>query len=347
MSPHPDGRSASLIASKILDRESVATYNLTIQAKNTEENKTALYMMKVVILDENDNGPVFPPPMELTTTIFSNLSAGTEIFRVQATDPDDGDNAKTQYYLLNYHYLFRVLPRTGTLILKEKIRIDRSRSFAVIIAARDGPHRTVGTVEVQILAVNEFKPFFENLEYKIKVSEAVKPGTSVIRVAAKDFDYGIFGALNFSVVSGDASLFHIDQNGVLRTSRSLFQLGGKTCTIVVSVQDRGKPPQKALHNANVSITIESIEKITFDLPIYHVTLLENTPNRSEILRVRAVPGMKLRDDETTERRLLRKSKDIVYSIVNVDVMDKFHIDRQTGQIITTSSMDYERAKEFR
>ncbi|XP_078344150.1 protocadherin Fat 4-like isoform X4 [Oculina patagonica] len=346
---HPQGQSASLVATKRLDRETMSWYNLTILAKNTEENKTSTTVLSINVTDDNDNAPVFTLT-NYSVTIFSNRSSGSEVFRVSATDADSGENARIRFYLLNHQSLFRMLPDSGTILLNQKLRVDRKRTYTLIVAARNGAHKTITFVTVRVLPVNEYRPFFENLQYRIKVSEAMKAGSSVIKVLAKDFDFGNNGELNFSLIAGNLSYFSIDNEGVVRTRMSLLTLGGKNCSLTVIVSDKGMPPKRAKHIAKVFIIVDAIRKhkVTFDLKEYHVTLAENTPVGSTILTVRAVTGStKLDEIPQAERRLEKRSKRVVYSIGNPMGNLAFTISRHTGEIRTKVSLDYEKVKEYR
>ena len=351
LDPHPDGRSVSLVADKKLDREAIAFYNLTIKATNTEENKTSSKVLLIKVTDENDNSPKFAMT-NYSVTIFSNLSVGSEVLRINATDSDIDDNARIRFYLLNYEDFFRMLPQSGTLLLAQKVRVEHSRTFELTIAARNGHHQTTNSVEVKVLAVNEYRPLFQNLQYRIKVSEAVKSGSSVAKVLAQDFDYGINGELNFTIVEGNSSFFEIDDDGVVRTRKSLLTLGGLNCTLTIVVSDKGTPPKRADHIAKVFITIEGMQrhKVKFDLPMYHVSIMENTAIDFVILTVRAVTGVnrkRLGKIGQAERRLDKRSKRVVYSIANSEGKNTFSVGKHSGEIRTKTAMDYEKIKEYR
>ena len=351
ISPHPTGHSASLVASVRLDREQMQFYNLTILATNTEENKTSTKMISINVTDENDNPPIFAQ-RNYSVAIFSNLSSRSEVFRVEATDRDVGENARIRFYLLNHQSLFRMLPQTGTILLSQKVRVERPRTFTLIVAARNGQHKSFTNVLVRVLPVNEYRPFFEELKYDIKVSEALKVGNSVTQVLANDFDYGTNGELNFTIIAGNKTYFTIDDDGVVRTRESLLTLGGLNCSLTVVVSDKGKPPKRSAHIAKVFITIDEVnkQKVKFDLPIYHVAIAENTPVGATVLIVRAVIGLKKRrveDIPQAERRLDKKSKRVVYSIGNADGLRHFSIGKHTGIIRSKVPLDYEKTKEYR
>ena len=339
------------MASKRLDRETISLYKLTIQANNTEENKTKTKVITVNVTDENDNAPIFSRK-NYSVTILSNLSSGSEVFRVSATDRDVGENARMRFHLLTFQSLFRMLPQSGTILLNQKVRLDRSRTYTLIVAARNGAHKSITNVRVRVLPVNEHRPFFENLKYTIQVSEALKVGNSVTKVVARDFDFGINGELNFTIIAGNKSYFSIDDEGVVRTRESLLSLGGLNCSLTVVVSDKGTPPKRSDHLAKVFISVEAINKhkVKFDLPIYHVAVAENTPVGTTILTVRAIIGFmksRMEGDPQVGRRLERRSKRVVYSIGNPDGNLYFSIDRHTGEIKTKTPLDYETTKEYR
>ena len=352
LEPHPRGQGASLVASKRLDREAKSLYTITIQATNNDENKTTTKVILINVTDENDNPPVFSRH-NYSVTIFSNRSSGSEVLRVNATDADIGENARISFHLLNYRTLFRILPRSGTILLNQKLRVDRTtRPYELQVEARNGAHKSLTIVRVRVLPVNEHRPFFENLKYTIRVSEAIKTGNSVTRVLARDYDYGVNGELNFTIITGNKTYFRIDDDGVVRTRQSLLTLGGSNYTLTVVVSDKGIPPKRSLHVADVYITIEEIQKhkVKFDLQLYHVSIAENTPVGATILTVRAVTGMRRTRIEGTsqvERKLDRKSRRVVYSIGNPDGYRYFSIGRHTGEIKTKVAMDYEKVKSYR
>ena len=352
LEPHPSGQSASLVASKRLDREAKSLYIITIQATNNDENKTTTKVILINVTDENDNPPVFSRH-NYSVTIFSNRSIGSEVLRVNAKDADIGENARISFHLLNYRSLFRILPRSGTILLNQKIRVDRTtRPYELQVEARNGAHKSLTIVRVRVLPVNEYRPFFENLKYTIRVSEAIKTGNSVTRVLARDYDYGVNGELNFTIITGNKTYFRIDDDGVVRTRQSLLTLGGSNYTLTVVVSDKGTPPKRSLHVADVYITIEEIQKhkVKFDLPLYHVSIAEDTPVGTSILTVRAVTGMRrtrIHGTSQAERKLDRKSRKVVYSIGNPNGYRYFSIGKHTGEIKTKAAMDYEKVKSYR
>ncbi|XP_031567536.1 protocadherin Fat 4-like isoform X2 [Actinia tenebrosa] len=341
----PERGGASLVANVVLDRENVSYYYLIIQATNVDEQKISTTTLRVEVLDINDNGPKFLKS-QYSTTINSNVSIGTEVLRVYAVDPDTGENAQIRYYLITYTQLFQILPETGTIIVKQRIQLDRTRTFTLIVAAINGEHRAVVSVNVQVVALNEFRPFFQRLNYQVSVSEAIKVGTSLIRISATDSDTGSFSQLKYSITSGNNNLFRIDDSGDVRTTKSLHSIGVKNFTLRISVRDSGNPPLKSVQSAKLVVLVTSMEryKVKFDVPLYTIAIMENIPVGSSILNVRAVSGLSAsRPGRQKENRKGR----IVYSIENKDGAPFFRISKHTGAISTRRPFDYELQKEFR
>ncbi|EDO43355.1 predicted protein, partial [Nematostella vectensis] len=245
-----------LILQRELDREVASGYNLTIKALNIHENKFRLAHIRIVVIDENDNAPTFPPS-GYHTTIFTNVTEGQEIFRVNAIDVDTGDNANIRYHLLNHQQLFSIMPKTGVLVkTKERFAIDRTRNFTVIVVAINGEFKNVGTVTITVHPVNERRPTFLKRNYEVKVSEAVQVGTSVAKVFAADPDYGNLGKLRYSILTESCPFFGIDDDGVIRNVQPLTRHGGENCTLEITAQDSGIPPLETPRPATVSIVIE-------------------------------------------------------------------------------------------
>ncbi|KXJ18697.1 fat-like cadherin-related tumor suppressor homolog isoform X2 [Exaiptasia diaphana] len=348
----PYSNNASLVTNTRLDRENVSYYYLTIQATNVEERKTSTKTLRVQVVDRNDNAPVFPNP-NYRKTIYSNISIGTEVFRVNAIDTDTGANAQIRYYLANHKAQFNIVPETGIIVLKQKLRIDRTLAYTLIVAAINGPHRAITTVRVNVIAVNEFRPYFQRLNYRVQVSEAVEIGTSVVRISAMDSDTGLFAKIRYTIINGSKTLFEVDENGDLRNLQSLFGMGGKRFTLKVGARDGGNPPLHALQDAKIVINVIRMDrhKVKFDVPKYNIPILENIPVGSSILTVRAISGLSpenLDNSRRAQRRFGKSSKRIVYTISNKDLSSRyFRIGKHTGTIYTNRKIDYEKNKEFR
>ncbi|RLU20894.1 hypothetical protein DMN91_007508 [Ooceraea biroi] len=95
-----DPQTGDIETAKQLDRETVASYDLTIGAIDTgSPPQTGTAMVHIELLDVNDNGPVFDPP-EVVGYVSENEPADTSIVTLSATDPDLPPNGAPFTYKL-------------------------------------------------------------------------------------------------------------------------------------------------------------------------------------------------------------------------------------------------------
>ena len=89
-----------LIAKEVLDREQISSYNLVIQAR--DKGSPALYArvpVNVIVLDENDNSPVFSK-QSYKCQISENSAPNSPVCFVLASDKDVGRNGTVTYELV-------------------------------------------------------------------------------------------------------------------------------------------------------------------------------------------------------------------------------------------------------
>lgn len=103
-----------LVTAQALDRELVEFYNLVIQAR-CPHHKDVFAQLRVHIMDENDNIPVFNQE-EYTATLIPNLPSKISILEIQASDPDSLDTYGLTYSI-EENNIFSVHPQTGSVYL--------------------------------------------------------------------------------------------------------------------------------------------------------------------------------------------------------------------------------------
>ena len=85
-----------MYVSRQLDREEVSSYKLVVKA--TDGTFITYCKISIEILDDNDS----PPQCDRQSykrTFTEDISPGTELLTVLATDADEGSNAKQIFYL--------------------------------------------------------------------------------------------------------------------------------------------------------------------------------------------------------------------------------------------------------
>lgn len=119
---------------KPLDRETRATYNLTVQAM--DQGTPQLFQtaaLTVLVLDINDNPPEFAS--KYYYAIVPEINAvGTEVVRVLATSKDTGVNAEITYSIVggNEHKKFQIHPKSGTFYIFFSVEVFELTNYAQI-----------------------------------------------------------------------------------------------------------------------------------------------------------------------------------------------------------------------
>ena len=124
-----DPQSGDVETAKLLDRESVPSYELIIGAIDTgSPPQTGSVTVKIELLDVNDNGPVFDPT-DVLGYVSENEPAGTSIMTLSATDPDLPPNgAPFSYKLIGGKQMDLVSLEKHSGLLKTTRSLDREVS---------------------------------------------------------------------------------------------------------------------------------------------------------------------------------------------------------------------------
>ncbi|EDL76369.1 rCG49295, isoform CRA_e [Rattus norvegicus] len=89
-----DAKYPELVLERALDREKKAVHQLDLIASDGgDPAHTGKLCIQVIVLDANDNPPVFTKP-EYRVSVLENVPVGTRLTTVNATDPDEGFNAQ-------------------------------------------------------------------------------------------------------------------------------------------------------------------------------------------------------------------------------------------------------------
>ncbi|NXI82533.1 PCDG7 protein, partial [Rhipidura dahli] len=155
-----------VVTARELDREQVSEYNLTARAADGGSpplQSSAVLSLRV--LDVNDNAPVFAQERYSAWLAENNL-AGALVLRVLATDADWGQNARVRYRLWEGRVrgaalssYFTVNALSGTIMLKEALDFEDTRTFSLAVEATDGGGLVAHCkVDVELLDVNDNPP---------------------------------------------------------------------------------------------------------------------------------------------------------------------------------------------
>ncbi|GFN81719.1 protocadherin-11 x-linked [Plakobranchus ocellatus] len=262
-----------IILRQELDREEAAKWNVDIQCVDGDpQPKVATATLTITVRDINDNPPSFLPE-SLQGSVMEEKRGGTFVMKVEATDPDAGENARVSYSLgfTQSEELFSIDPDTGVITTGDTLldRETRDEYFLVVIATDHGPVGQIlsatATATVRILDENDNPPRFSQQGFSRSITENLPKGSPAGDVSATDLDIDQNARFIFSILppsteaaangNDDGQFFTIDsQTGLLRSMQPFDREKKDMYKFSVKVAD------PAVSNyfdvANVTVTID-------------------------------------------------------------------------------------------
>ncbi|XP_042319276.1 protocadherin gamma-A6-like isoform X22 [Sceloporus undulatus] len=280
----------NLVTTRILDREQVAFYNITVVVTDhgTPPFSTSTFI-PLQILDTNDNPPHFMHSVNFFY-IMENNPRGSSVFSLQADDPDWGENSKIMYSIIEEDtrdpfissYL-SINSETGVVYALNSVDYEEIREIQFQVKAQDGgspPLSSNVSVTLFILDQNDNAPEIlypspptdgsTGIELAPRSSE---PGYLVTKVVAVDADSGQNAWLSYQLTKAtEPGLFTLGlHTGEIKTARFLLEKDAPKQSLVVLVKDNGQPPL----SASVTVTVvlaDSIPDMLSDLSSLSATI---------------------------------------------------------------------------
>ncbi|QQP36224.1 Putative LOC100748423, partial [Caligus rogercresseyi] len=135
--------------------------------------------------DFNDNAPVFiQPPRNFTLRIPENMTLGSEIIRVLASDTDIGFNGDVRYRLrpdpAGHHNSFAINATSGVIMLQRALDRERQKIYEIRVVAYDLglPTSLQSDLDLKIFVrnINDHEPQFTANDFHANFTEGRAPG---------------------------------------------------------------------------------------------------------------------------------------------------------------------------
>ncbi|KAK3608191.1 hypothetical protein CHS0354_039205 [Potamilus streckersoni] len=333
------------LASGNLDYETTksATINVRVTETNTTERRSTDITVTIMVLDLNDNDPVFTS----TGAVHVSVPEGdyTLSFRllvqIDATDADSGVNGILKYSIMSIEPavssgFFTINANTGDVSLSG--RVTYPSNYVVVVKATDSAvspdvvRSATKNLYVNVTSAGNNVPQIPSTLYTITISEGTESGTSIFTVPATDPDGQL---LSFTITAGNtAGKFSIDSSGQLRTVGSLDREVTPTYNLTVAVRDTTTPlPLTATTTVSVILTDVNDNNPVFPSQ-YQFTVLENQPTGTSVGTVTA----------TDADRPNTGNSELTYRLKPAN--NVFTINPTTGQITTFQPLDYESQNQY-
>ncbi|KAL8207010.1 UNVERIFIED_CONTAM: Protocadherin Fat 4 [Gekko kuhli] len=245
-----------------IDRESLVSDVMDLVVLSSQPTYPS--EVRIVVLDLNDNAPVFPDP-SIVVTFKEDTGSGRQLILDTATDADSGTNGvdHSSYRIVggNEEGRFRLnitLNPSGEgafLHLVSRGGLDREASpaYQLLVQVEDkGEPRRHGYLQVNVTVqdINDNPPVFSQTLYQARVPEDAPVGASVLQVAAADADEGTNADIRYRLegaesAGGDGAgglPFEVDpESGVIRIREALDYESRRQYSLTVQATDRGVP----------------------------------------------------------------------------------------------------------
>ncbi|XP_063344287.1 protocadherin gamma-C5-like [Pelmatolapia mariae] len=338
-----------LVLEKPLDRETNAFHQLLLTALDGGAPVTSgTCKITITVLDNNDNFPVFSEN-EYKVVLKENITTGTFLVKLTATDADDGLNGEVRYSFGSRTpdsvlSTFAINVETGEIILKGPLDYESNKYYLIDITAKDrGVPEMEGhsRVQLDIEDINDNAPEIVLTSDPSPVPEDARSGTVVALISARDLDSGENGkvTLHLSKSSPFTLKPSYSNNYELITSGPLDRERSSEYNIEIKATDSGSPPLSSKKIIPVTITDVNDNHPVFTQRNYNVYLKEN-----------GIPGSILYSVSASDLDFGENAK-VSYSILDSKVQDVsvssyVYINSDNGSIYSMHSFDYEKLKVF-
>ncbi|KAF4520029.1 hypothetical protein B566_EDAN007177 [Ephemera danica] len=183
-----DAESGDIFTSVRLDRESISSYSLIVEAIDRGRPQlTGTATVLVSVLDKNDNPPRFTRLFSVNVT--ENAEPGSFVIQVTSSDLDIGENANATYsFSANPGEKFRIDPATGNVTVAGALDREAQDEYLLKVAAVDGSWRAETPLTITIQDQNDNAPEFEHSYYSFNFPELQRSVAFVGQVTATDRD---------------------------------------------------------------------------------------------------------------------------------------------------------------
>ncbi|XP_054024583.1 protocadherin gamma-A5-like [Dryobates pubescens] len=338
-------RRPELVLAKALDREEAAFHDLLLRASDGgEPPRTGTARIRVVVLDANDNAPMFSQA-EYTVRVAEDVPVGSVLVTVIATDPDEGINGDVKYSLKKItkkgSSTFQLDSETGSITLVQSLDFEEGESYELEVQAHDGEGLfDTARVAITVTDVNDNMPKISVSSLLSDISEDAQSGTVVALLHVQDRDSGDNGQVRCSLDTGVPFRLEKSFEDYYRvvTTRQLDREEVSEYNLTVRAADGGSPSLGSSTVLTLRVLDVNDNAPVFSEASYSARLPENNAAGALVLTVRA------RDADWGQNARVRYR--LGEGRVRGAALSSYvSVQAETGALYALRSFDYEEVRE--
>lgn len=273
-----------------LDYEEASSYHLSIRATDYLTGARAEVDVDVVVLDVNDNSPIFQK-MSYKVVLSETAMIGTPALQVIATDKDSEKNNIVRYQIFsdvhNSTDYFHIDSSSGLILTARMLDHELVQKYDFIVRATDNGFPPLSNEVSVIIVVNDMNdnpPVFNQLLYEAYVNELAPRGHFVTCVQASDADSSDFDKLEYSILSGNERMnfVMVKKTGIITLSSHRKQRMEPAYSLNVSVSDGVFTSTAQVH---VKVLGANLYSPAFGQNMYEAELKENVAVGTKVIQV--------------------------------------------------------------
>ncbi|XP_018422224.1 PREDICTED: protocadherin alpha-5-like isoform X4 [Nanorana parkeri] len=342
-------RSLEFVLKKSLDREKHSVHNLTLTAYDGGKPRLSGTTQIIIdVEDVNDNAPSFDQPF-YQASVIENAPEGSIVFRLNATDLDQGKNAALVYEFSNMGMeevskIFTLNKHTGEISVNGEIDFEKTKMYEIQVDAIDkGDHPMVGHCKmlVTVVDVNDNPPDITVTSLSVPVPEDSPQGTTVAIISVHDRDSGSNGKVQCYL--SDHSSFKINPAFMgdfsLTVNRPLDREKKSEYEVLITARDEGSPSFSVSKTIKVPISDVNDNAPKFQWPADTIFIKENNPPGSHIYTVSAF------DPDVAQNSFITYSV-LDTTIDRIPISSYISINPDNGKVFALVSFDHEQFTYF-
>uniref|UniRef100_A0A667X1A9 Protocadherin Fat 4 n=1 Tax=Myripristis murdjan TaxID=586833 RepID=A0A667X1A9_9TELE len=259
-----NGTTGVIYTSSVIDREVLQSDVINVVVLSSQP--TYPTEVRIVVLDINDNSPVFPDT-SIVVSFKEDASSGRQVILDTATDSDIGSNGvdHTTYRIVNgneqrkFRLDITVNPsgEGAFLHLVSTGGLDREVTpfYQLLIEVEDkGDPKKFGYLQVNVTIqdINDNPPVFDQDQYQTSVFEDAAVGSSVLQITASDQDEGANADIRYFLDEGTP--FQIDPKaGTIIIKEGLDYESKKEYSLTIHAVDNGVPSLSGRTEATIKL----------------------------------------------------------------------------------------------